>query len=48
MVVQLTGAVFVGGSNLGWVNPAPLPPPTVCRSGFEPPTENITIRPAVV
>ena len=40
MVMQLTGAFLVGGSNPGRGNKAPPPTPTVSRPGFEPPTEN--------
>ena len=40
MVMQLTAVFLVGSLNPGWVNTAPLPPPTVSQPGFEPPTEN--------
>ena len=40
MVMQLTGVFLVGGSNPGWVNTAPPPPPTVGRPGFKPLTKN--------
>ena len=42
MVMQLTAAFFVGGSNPAGVNtpPPPPPPPTVNRPGFELPTKN--------
>ena len=41
MVMQLTEALPVVGSNPGRVNTAPPPtPPTVSQPGFEPPTKN--------
>ena len=43
MVVLLTGVFCVGSLNPGRVNTAPLPPPTVRRPGFEPPTENFAL-----
>ena len=39
-VMQLTADLLVSGSNPDRANMAPLPPPTVGRPGFEPPTEN--------
>ena len=41
MVMQLTEAFLVGGSNPGRVNTAPPPPPTVGRPGFEPPIKKL-------
>ena len=38
--MQLTADLLVGGLNPDRANMAPLPPPTVGRPGFEPPTEN--------
>ena len=43
MVAQRTRVFSVGGSNPGRVNTAPPPPATVCRPGFEPPTENCSL-----
>ena len=40
MVMQLTADLFVGGSNLGRVNMAAVPPTTVEGPGFEPPAQN--------
>ena len=42
MVMQLTEAFFVGGSNPGRVN-TPPPPPTASPPGFEPPTKKFTL-----
>ena len=39
MVMRLTEAFVVGGSNPGRVNTAPAPLPTVGQPGFEPPTK---------
>ena len=40
MVMQLNADLLFGGSNPNWANMATLPPLTVGRPGFEPPTEN--------